>query len=171
MNPNECSICYESLINNTITLPCNHTFHNTCMNLWTQINTNTCPYCRHNLNPHRVPKILFDELIQPDGNIEDLTVDNFHYFYNLNKEIYDREHIFDFINEIKKAHAFKSTLRICENYNIKAFGRANFPNEPKFGKLIEIGQITPSGHFPCYFQTDNGARVFFNHIHEFTLVE
>ena len=171
MNPNECSICYESLINNTITLPCNHTFHNTCMNLWTQINTNTCPYCRHNLNPHRVPKILFDELIQPDGNIEDLTVDNFHYFYNLNKEIYDRERIFDFINEIKKAHAFKSTLRICENYNIKAFGRANFPNEPKFGKLIEIGQITPSGHFPCYFQTDNGARACFNHIHEFTLVE
>ena len=171
MNPNECSICYEPLINNTITLPCNHTFHNTCMNLWTQINTNTCPYCRHNLNPHRVPKILFDELIQPDGNIEDLTVDNFHYFYNFNKEIYDRERIFGFINEIKKAHAFKSTLRICENYNIKAFGRANFPNEPKFGKLIEIGQITPSGHFPCYFQTDNGARACFNHIHEFTLVE
>uniref|UniRef100_A0A6C0HW70 RING-type domain-containing protein n=1 Tax=viral metagenome TaxID=1070528 RepID=A0A6C0HW70_9ZZZZ len=171
MNPNECSICYEPLINNTIILPCNHTFHNQCMNLWTQTNTNTCPYCRHNLNPHQVPKILFDELIHSDGNIEDLTVDNFHYFYHLNKKIYNKESILYFINEIKKAHAFKSTLRICENYEIKAIGCANFSKESTFGKLIQIGQITPNGTFPCYFQTDKGTRVYFNQIHKFTLVE
>jgi len=140
------------------------------MNRWVQINTNTCPYCRHNLNPHRIPKILFDEIIHPDGNIDDLNVENFHYFYYINEGSYSSEHILEFINKIKKAKEFKSTLLICENYNINAIGRSNYSHESTFGKLVEIGQISHFGTFPCYFQTEKGKQVCFNHLHQFTRI-
>ena len=46
----DCSICYESMIDDddTITTPCNHTFHKDCLKKWV-INKNNCPLCRSEL--------------------------------------------------------------------------------------------------------------------------
>ncbi len=164
----ECSICYEPLVNDTIILPCNHVFHNTCMNSWVNINNNnSCPYCRFSLNTLRVPTTYYDNLIQSDGNIENLTVDNFRYFYYINTNAYTNEQILNLIHKIHQAHEIKSRLRLCENYEIKAIGRANFKHEIKFGKLIHIGQIQHNGNFPCTFQTENGIQYGFSCVHQF----
>lgn len=170
MNSNECSICYEPLINNTTKLPCNHIFHNTCINSWITINNNTCPYCRFSLNQLRVPKTYYDNIIQPDGNIDTLTVDNFRHFYYINTDAYTNDKILEFIDKIHQAHEIKSKLLICENYQIKAIGRENFDYEIKFGKLIHIGQIEHNGNFSCTFQTNKGKEYGFSSIHEFLLL-
>jgi hypothetical protein len=162
---NECPICYDELTTNTITLPCNHVFHNSCMSRWIELNNNLCPYCRYDLTPHRAPNILDHELIVPDGNIDDLNVDNFHYFYYLNRTIYTREIIEEFIDKIKQVKQIKSTLLICENYNINSV--TNF-NQPNFGKLIWVGQITCNGVFSCGFQTDLGIRYYPSNYFQFT---
>lgn len=51
----DCSICMEPLIKDTITTNCNHNFHISCYN---QIRTNRCPLCRHILSviPHNCKK-------------------------------------------------------------------------------------------------------------------
>lgn len=44
----DCSICLESLANNTkivTTKECNHKFHLSCLNKWVKENP-SCPYCR-----------------------------------------------------------------------------------------------------------------------------
>ncbi len=74
----ECSICYEPLVNDTFILPCNHIFHTTCMNRWIQ-ESNTCPYCRLDLNIRSTQP-------QPQRNQETIT-NNFNYInyiYNYN---------------------------------------------------------------------------------------
>lgn len=43
-----CSICISPLDNNTVMLPCDHTFHNECIQPWTQ-RSNNCPNCRANM--------------------------------------------------------------------------------------------------------------------------
>ena len=79
INIDDCSICWNVLVNDTVKLPCNHVYHITCIESWTKYN-NTCPYCRYNfkinnnLNNNRVPLIndYADELIIPDGDIDNL---------------------------------------------------------------------------------------------------
>ncbi len=171
MNPNECPICYEQLINDTIKLPCNHIFHNECMKMWNNINNNTCPYCRFNLNPNKLPDILYDNLIHPDGNIKDLTVDNFCNFYYLKNNTYSTDEILEFIKNIQQACKVKSQLRICEIYKIKQTFCNNTLTGPKFGKLIEIGQINHIGYFPCKFQTKTGIQYRFYPIDKFIEVK
>ena len=46
---NECSICYHNLDNaQTTTLPCNHTFHRGCIDVWCTQQLN-CPLCRREI--------------------------------------------------------------------------------------------------------------------------
>lgn len=42
---NECSICYENIVENKKILKCGHIFHKNCIDSWTKINP-ICPYCR-----------------------------------------------------------------------------------------------------------------------------
>lgn len=43
----DCSICYQKKdLENRIITPCNHVFHQKCLESWTAIKKN-CPYCRH----------------------------------------------------------------------------------------------------------------------------
>jgi hypothetical protein len=59
----DCTICLlEMTSKETITLPCNHSFHNNCFQLWKNYN-NACPYCRYNLEIDRIPTVLYDELM------------------------------------------------------------------------------------------------------------
>lgn len=41
-----CSICLESMISDTITTKCDHTFHNKCLKM---VTNNKCPLCRSSL--------------------------------------------------------------------------------------------------------------------------
>jgi len=166
---NDCSICYNKLMNDTITLPCNHIFHNDCMNMWKKYN-NICPYCRYNLNQDRSPTTLYDEMIAPDGNIDGLNEDNYHYFYYYDRPIFTRTQILEYINKIKIAQQLKKSLLICEDYYINRIDGPNFPFDPTFGKLIKIGGIKSYGVFSCSFQTDKGIRIFNTNLHQFTRI-
>lgn len=42
----DCSVCYEKMGRNKITLPCNHSFHEKCLSKWVEEGNNTCPMCR-----------------------------------------------------------------------------------------------------------------------------
>ncbi len=160
----DCAICLNTLNINIITLPCEHTFHISCFNTWKQYN-NKCPYCRYDLNQSRVPSCLFDELISPDGNIDSLNEHNFHYFYYINENAYNKEQILEFIESIKRAKILKSSLRICEEYNIKN------NNIHRIGKLIQISSITNHGVFSCRFISSDGNIFYgYSNIHEFILV-
>jgi hypothetical protein len=46
----KCSICLEHLLHEQSqkTTTCNHTFHQTCLDIWIQEHT-TCPLCRQNI--------------------------------------------------------------------------------------------------------------------------
>ena len=44
----ECAICYNK--NNVILTPCNHAFHDKCLNIWKGMGKNSCPMCRQNLS-------------------------------------------------------------------------------------------------------------------------
>jgi hypothetical protein len=165
----ECAICYNDLINNLITLPCNHTFHNECVNNWTKVNKN-CPYCRYNLEQNRLPPSYYDELIADDGNIDNLNEDNFHYFYHYNHPIYNKNNILEFIDKIKAAKELKSSLLIFEDYNINCNYRPNSSHEPSIGKLIKICRISSYGSFSCYFQTEKGIVVYNNIYYNFNRI-
>ena len=41
-----CSICLNTIKTNITTLPCQHKFHNTCIEKWKEEGKNTCPCCR-----------------------------------------------------------------------------------------------------------------------------
>ncbi len=160
----DCVICYNPLLNNTITLSCNHTFHNSCMNTWKNYQ-NSCPYCRHNLNEDRIPASQFDDYIQQDGNIDGLNEHNFRHFYYINEDAYNREQILYYIDRIKIAKELKSSLQIFENYNISPV----YEFESNFGKLIKINKIDSFGTFSCHFQTEKGLKIYYSNIHQFTL--
>ena len=42
----DCSICMNPLLHSTITTPCHHVFHKSCLNEWTEYGKNSCPNCR-----------------------------------------------------------------------------------------------------------------------------
>ena len=44
-----CVICLESMKDNTMDLPCGHTFHKNCIDPWI-CKKNTCPCCRKPVN-------------------------------------------------------------------------------------------------------------------------
>ena len=44
----DCSICYEDIINDAVILKCSHIYHKECIDKWLIDNT-TCPYCRYDL--------------------------------------------------------------------------------------------------------------------------
>ncbi len=163
---NTCSICLNDLENDLTTLFCNHTFHKSCMDQWIKYQER-CPYCRTSLIQNRLPLQLYDELIGQDGNIEQLTVDNFRYFYYINASAFNDKHILEFIDRIKQAKQYKSSLILCKNYNIEGmlFGK------PSFGKLIGISQIRYDGYFTCEFNTQNGTEYYHTNMHSFVLCE
>lgn len=41
-----CAICLESMVSDTTTTKCNHTFHNKCLKM---VTNNKCPLCRSSL--------------------------------------------------------------------------------------------------------------------------
>ncbi len=168
----ECAICLIELKNDIITLPCNHKFHNLCMNQWFEYNrNNSCPYCRYDLVQTRIPTVLFDEIIAPDGNIDSLNVHNFRHFYYLNVNTFTDEQVLQFIDHIKIAKALKSSFIICKNYNITRNNGPTFEGEPNFGKLIKICQITYNGVFSCHFQTEKGVQVYHSNCHKFMIAK
>lgn len=156
INIDDCSICWNVLVNDTVKLPCNHVYHITCIESWTKYN-NTCPYCRYNfkinnnLNNNRVPLIndYADELIIPDGDIDNLTIDNYLYFYYLNENTFTNEYIQLNIEKIKLAKQLKSSLSILSCYKITGLGKTYI------GKLIGIGQIGYYGTFSCKINISN----------------
>jgi hypothetical protein len=161
----DCSICLNTLNISIITLPCNHSFHNSCFNEWKKYNNN-CPYCRYNLDQSRSPSYLFDELISSDGNIDNLNERNFHYFYYLNENSYNKKQILEFIEAIKLAKILKLSLKICEEYIVKGY------NIHKIGKLIKIYSINFQGIFTCKFITSDGKIFYgYNNMHEYKLIE
>ena len=161
---NTCSICLFDLENNLIILPCKHTFHKSCMDQW-KTYQQSCPYCRTSLILDRFPKQFYDELIGQDGNIDQLTVNNFNYFYSLDKNTFDNIERLQFIDRIKQAKQYKSSLILCRNYNItgKLLGKSSF------GKLIGISGIWYNGYFSCKFQTKKGIEVYFTNMNSFHL--
>jgi len=50
MAKEECSICYDKIINHTMVSCCQNLFCGNCIMKWLQTN-HTCPLCRHNLKP------------------------------------------------------------------------------------------------------------------------
>lgn len=44
-----CSICYEALLENTVSVPCKHMFHKDCIEKWCK-QQRRCPLCRRELN-------------------------------------------------------------------------------------------------------------------------
>lgn len=51
LNKDECSICFEELLNKAVSyLPCNHLFHTTCLNKTFENKIYNCPLCRLDLN-------------------------------------------------------------------------------------------------------------------------
>ncbi|MFH4984550.1 hypothetical protein AB6A40_011259 [Gnathostoma spinigerum] len=49
-----CPVCLERLDDQTITILCNHTFHPTCLEQWSDT---TCPVCRYCLTPEVTPSL------------------------------------------------------------------------------------------------------------------
>jgi hypothetical protein len=45
----DCSICYQNIINHTMVSCCQNIFCGNCIMKWLQLNNNTCPLCRHNI--------------------------------------------------------------------------------------------------------------------------
>lgn len=163
---NNCPICWVDLNEDELkTLPCEHTFHKACIETWVTFQE-SCPYCRTSLKKDRLPISLYDEIIGQDGNIEQLTVDNFRYFYYINQTAFNNIQITNFIDRIRQAKRYKSSLILCRNYNISGmlFGK------PSFGKLISISQIRYDGVFTCEFNTQNGNQYYHTNMHSFELL-
>jgi hypothetical protein len=93
---NNCSICLVSLKDNTNTLKCNHTFHNSCLELWLNTN-NTCPLCRAIINTHNKKIFLPDN----QSNMIPHLVVNINHINNINN-INPINNIINNCNNIKK---------------------------------------------------------------------
>jgi hypothetical protein len=163
---NTCSICWEELNENTTITLCKHIFHKKCIEEWKEYQKN-CPYCRASFID-RVPTILFDELIANDGNIEQLTVDNFKYYYYLNESNFNQYQILQYINRIKYAKQIKSNLLLYKNYKISGEGVGNYRSS--IGTLTKITQISFDGYFSCHFHTVKGLEIYHSNLHSFELV-
>merc|ERR1711964_532329 len=78
VNDKECSVCLTEILGNYTddgqkpkSLPCKHTFHTACIDLWIQTKPNAagaCPECRkdENGNTHEAPPQPSEDLLQPD---------------------------------------------------------------------------------------------------------
>ena len=57
-----CAVCQDVFNPKTLgrTLPCRHSFHATCVDLWLE-QKGTCPICRHSLLPTPIPTPYYDE--------------------------------------------------------------------------------------------------------------
>jgi hypothetical protein len=163
---NNCPICWVDLNEAELkTLQCEHTFHKACIETWITFHE-SCPYCRTSLKQDRLPISLYDELIGHDGNIEQLTVDNFRYFYYINQTAFNNIQIENFIERIRLAKQIKSNLILCRNYYIEGA----LLGKPSFGKLIKISQIRYDGYFTCEFNTENGIKYYYSNLHSFRLL-
>ncbi len=167
-NSNNCSICLNDLDEGlTTNLPCNHTFHQACFQLWANYN-NSCPYCRYQIVQNMIPQVLYDELIAQDGYIERLNETNYRQFYKLNENTFPNYIVTQYINSIRAAKILKDSLQIFENYRITA--NYNNINNNIVGRLIKITQITYAGTFACHFIVNGINMVFFNNLYNFELV-
>lgn len=176
MNTNECTICLLNIESSNIeTLPCNHTYHKSCMDLWKNYN-NTCPYCRYILNQNMIPTVLFDELIAPDGNIDALNEHNYYKFYRINENIFQRQYVLNNIIRIKNAKIFKNELKLGSTYRITSNTTSSTHiNQDFTGTLIKINQICYDGHFSCHININdnhtNRTMIYFSSMHKIELVE
>lgn len=59
--PDECSVCFESLQNQSRPLRCGHYIHDECMKKW---NNNTCPICRAVVKPGKLIEIKLTQQSQ-----------------------------------------------------------------------------------------------------------
>jgi len=51
--PDECCICYESMMSKYIVLKCSHCFHTDCIS---RLNSMTCPVCRATIDTWKIPQ-------------------------------------------------------------------------------------------------------------------
>jgi hypothetical protein len=115
-----------------------------------------------------IPRVLYDDLIAPDGNIEGLNETNYRQFYKLNENTFPNHIVTQYINSIRAAKILKDSLQIFENYRITA--NYNNNNINIVGRLIKITQITYAGTFSCHFIVNEINTVFFNNLYNFELV-
>ncbi len=160
MSSENCSIC--NMDNNII--PCNHNFHINCFEQWKK-NHNICQYCKYVLVQDKIPTVLFDEIIAPDGNIDNLNEHNYHNFYYLEDNIFDISVVLNNIKEIKLAKQIKSSLILYSDYNIYGIREVT----SNYGKLIKICQIDYRGNFACHFETPTGVEIYHSGLHNFQL--
>jgi hypothetical protein len=163
---NECSICWNELSDDIITLSCNHIFHNSCIDIWKKYNS-SCPMCREPFNI-KLPIIYFDELIANDGKIDFLTVNNFHDFYYLLPNTFNNLYITQLIEKIKLAKTLKNSLLIFNKYKILGVGVFNYKDSE--GILIKITQINYNGTFACAFQMENCIKYYHSNQNTFELL-
>ena len=174
MNTDECTICLLNLeLSETETLPCNHTYHKSCMDLWKNYHY-SCPYCRYSLEQNVIPNVLFDELIAPDGNIDALNEHNYYKFYRINENIFQRQYVLNNIIKIKNAKIFKNELKIGSTYRITSNTSNTNSNENFIGTLIKINQIWYDGYFSCHINTNyndtNRTMIYFSSMHTIQLI-
>ncbi len=163
---NNCSICWNELIDDLSKLSCNHIFHNSCIENWKNYQPN-CPYCRAPINNDIpiLPKYYFDDIIQDDGPVELLTVENFRHFYYLLPGALSDLRIIELIPQIKAAKTLKSSLVIFREYNISGPGVLNAQYSK--GLLTKIIQINCLGTFACQFQTEAGVQYYHSNLNTF----
>ena len=69
---NECTICFNELLDETCITECNHRFCKECLDKWLDSNKSTCPLCRDNINyfdykgkTNRIVRIIQREREEP----------------------------------------------------------------------------------------------------------
>ncbi len=167
---NNCSICLNELKDNLTKLSCSHIFHTSCIENWKNYQQN-CPYCRASFNNDIpiLPKCYFDDIIQDDGPIELLTLENFRHFYHLLPCALDDSRILELIPQIKAAKILKNSLVIFREYNISGPGVLN--SQYSKGLLTKIIQINCLGTFACEFQTKAGVQYYHSNLNRFLLCD
>lgn len=65
---NECSICFDTISTDKLTVACGHVFHACCMKKWKQTK-NSCPLCRKDLD---IGEDMFDMQSLPDDDYDKL---------------------------------------------------------------------------------------------------
>tara|TARA_B110000967_G_C18737896_1_gene486137 strand:+ start:15 stop:383 length:369 start_codon:yes stop_codon:yes gene_type:complete len=66
----ECSICFDTIVDETKLNKCGHTFHYDCIKEWFDINQ-TCPICREDTSPQFIQKNLNNTVLVFDVFIRD----------------------------------------------------------------------------------------------------
>lgn len=71
----ECSICFDTIVDETKLNKCGHTFHYNCIKEWCDINQ-TCPICREDTSPQFVQKNLNNTVLVFDVSNNVFIIEN-----------------------------------------------------------------------------------------------